>query len=410
MKKIAEYFEKIKYKTLIKYFLSYFLVISALLFCFFIAFRHQLQKAYYEAQDSSIQEKLQILQDNIHDGFDTVFQVHYNLENNQNLNAFRQSGSTWDKYLSMKDLREFTSSNPYISDTIYIDYKNDTILAGNSYVICRDGNYILEKKNSSLNLPVQEYGHRNFNSVVYVGEGSNAELLCFPSVTSKNYELLYILDKEEIINQMEGVLLDGVLAACLLDGDKRVIDGFSEEELDPWIQKMELAGGLQKTEDGSNVVYSIPVYTNLYLAVRFSKNALLKYANEAFFNLYLITAVIGSLGLLLIWFAMKMTYMPLYRLTQKYAKGTVKNESLVKQLDQAFTTTLEQQQELQKKIEKYHDMMQESILDALAGDRNTVVKQEDIDKLFNMEQGSMIIVAAILAENGQKIQLPEGEF
>ena len=407
MKNIANFFNRIRYKTLIKYFFSYFLVISAILFGFFTLFRHQLQETYYEAQDRNIQEKMDILQENLIDCFDTFFQVHYNLENNRNLTLFRHSGSMWYKHLSIEDMREFTGSNPYISDIVYIDHKNNTILAGKNYVLEKDGEYILQDKKTDLVLPVEEYGHRNFNSVVYLENDGVSKLLSFPSVINQNYELVYNMDEKEIFRQAEGLLMDGDMAMCLVDSENKLIDGNPPESLNEYIEQIDISDGFQKHETDGNVIYSVPMYSNLYLAVMYSKNIFSAYANKAFFNLYIITAVIGSIGLLLICFAMKITYVPLYKLTKKYTDDNVENESFVKQLDKVFSTTLEQKQEMQKKIERYHDMMQESILDAISHDRGTLVEQEDIDRLFNMEQGSMLFVITIsVGEKG----LAEGEI
>ncbi len=49
MEKIRKRFEKINYHTLLKYFLSYFFLLSFLLLCFFIAFRNQLRTATPQA-------------------------------------------------------------------------------------------------------------------------------------------------------------------------------------------------------------------------------------------------------------------------------------------------------------------------------------------------------------------------
>lgn len=409
MKKITKFFDQIKYKTLIKYFFSYFFIISALLFCFFIAFRQQMQKTYYAAQDKNIQEKLLILQKNINDGLNTVFQIHDNLVNNYNLSMFRKFHSPWYEYLAINDMREFASSNSYISDIIYIDNSNNEILACNYYVTCVDNTYILKKGNTSLIIPVQKYGHQSFNSIVYVENENSSELLCFPPVANKNYELFYILKKDEMIDQLNAIPSEEIVAVCLTDSEKHVIDGISEDKLMPYLGEDILSSKLQKIQDGKNTIYTLPFYSNLYLVVLLSQNVILDYMNETFLDMYLAIALIGSIGILLIAFAMKMTYIPLYRLTDKYVKEKVGKEYFEKQLDTALMDREKQEQELQEKLEKYHVMMQESILDSLVRDKNMVVNPGDLDKLFNMEQDSIIFVATV-SINGERCRLETGDF
>ena len=64
MKKIRKYLEKLNYNTLLKYFLSYFLLLSFLLLCFFMAFRFQLENIYAKERNQAIQEKLELFEAN----------------------------------------------------------------------------------------------------------------------------------------------------------------------------------------------------------------------------------------------------------------------------------------------------------------------------------------------------------
>ena len=94
MEKIRRNLWRINYSTLLKYFLSYFLLLSALLLCFFVAFRHQLRKIYYTEQDNRIRQNLLLFQQSFGTDLDAVFNIHYNLCENTNLKMLRHSSGS----------------------------------------------------------------------------------------------------------------------------------------------------------------------------------------------------------------------------------------------------------------------------------------------------------------------------
>ena len=76
MEKIRKKLWTINYSTLLKYFLSYFLLLSALLLCFFVAFRYQLRRIYYTEQDDRIRQNLLLFRQSFDTDLDAVFNIH----------------------------------------------------------------------------------------------------------------------------------------------------------------------------------------------------------------------------------------------------------------------------------------------------------------------------------------------
>ena len=298
MEKIRKRFEKINYHTLLKYFLSYFFLLSFLLLCFFIAFRNQLRTAYSTSRDTSIQEKLILFQQSFNNDLDHVFNIHYNLSNNSNLKMLRHSpGSTWYSSLSISDMREFVSANPLVSDIIYIQNNGGNILACKNYIYQSKGEYYFSLNQKTLKIPVGRYGHDNKNSIVYVKNQDLSLLLLFPSVSNKKYELFYIIDADEIITRFNNMLSEEISGVYLTDGENNIISASGEQRVILLAGQMNLFG-LQKNDEGDEIIYTLPLHSNLYLTVCFSKDILLQYASKAFINMYMVFAAAAPRSLL----------------------------------------------------------------------------------------------------------------
>lgn len=381
---------------ILRSYLCYFSGTIFVLLIFFILFQTQLRKTYYMTQDINIRKNLEIFQDNINDQFSSVFQMHVAIQKNMNLNALRRSGSNYYRYLSLSDMRAFVISNTLVSDIIYLDFINQTELSCFNTIIKENGTYYLLGKPSSLPLPIEEYGHQNIHSFVYVSEGENRQLLCFPAQENQKYSLFYIINSEVIMNQLTGVLSDTIIAACLTDSAGHVIDGISENSFGKHLEDISYSNdAISKKDLGNEVVYTLALYEDLYLSVLLSKDLLVRSAAIAFRSTLTIVFFIGILIFILVYLYIKKTYIPLRQLAQKISWPPSGN--IIKQLDTAFSDTMEHNRKLQDKIEKYHNMMKKSILDAISGDA-LVPSETDIDQLLSAERPHTFYVAIFLTD------------
>lgn len=374
----------------------YFSGIILILLVFFILFRGQLRKTYYEAQDIRIHENLEILQNNINDQFSSLFQLHVALQKNMNLNALRRSGSNYYRYMSLSDMRAFALSNNLVSDIIYLDFTNQTELSCFSTITKRNNTYYLYTKPSPIPLPIKEYGHLNIHSFVYVSKDGSGKLLCFPSLINQKYSLFFVINTETIMNQLAGILSDTMVAACLTDSDGHMIDGIYEERFHSCAEKISRPDEkIGKKDLGNEVIYTLTLYEDLYLSILFSKDLLVQYASIAFRSTLAIMLFIGALILILVYLYIKKTYIPLRQLVQKVSRSS--SGSIIEQLDSAFTNTMEHNRELQDKIKKYHNMMKESILNAITGD-TLVPNEADINRLLSTDLPHTFYIAVFLTK------------
>lgn len=401
MEKISKKLRMINYSTLLKYFLSYFLLLSALLMSFFVTFRHQLKTIYYTEQDNRIRQNLFLFQQSFGADLDAVFNIHYNLCENTNLKMLRySSNSSWYSSLSIRDMRQFTDANYLISDIVYIQDSGNIILACKNYVYKSKDDYYIMLGGKSLKLPVGQYGHENRNSLVYVKNRETSLLLLFPSTKSSRYDLFYVIDSDEITKRCTNMLSEEISGIYLTDGEDNVISFLGEERKLP-AAAMGRTYELQRTDEGNDWIYTLPLHTDLSLSVCFSKETLIGIANKAFFDLYLVFSVIGCIGLMFILFGMRMTYSPLHRLHKKFTDGQEKKKDLETQLDVVFSTTLQEQKKLQEKIDKYYGIMKESILDTIVNENGEEITAENMERLFNGEPSSLIYIVRITPADGK---------
>lgn len=396
MKKIRKYLEKLNYNTLLKYFLSYFLLLSFLLLCFFTAFRFQLENIYAKERNQAIQEKLELFEASFNSELNHVFNIHYNLSNNANLKMLgTDTDSAWYKSQSIGDMRAFCGANSLLEDIVYIDKQSGNILACKNYVYKSGEDYYFKIKKVSLKIPLEEYGHNGHNSVVYCKNEDVSMLLLFPRMESRRYELIYVLDAREIISKLNSMISEEISSIYLIDGEKNIIASAGTGEFPELPEKNNFLG-IEKYEEKQSVIYTVPLHANLFLTVSFDKELLSKYANQAFFNMYMIIVGIGFAGLIVILFGMKLTYAPLHRLSKKFVGKESGVRGLESQLDLLLSTTLEEQRKLQKKIDKYHTMMKESVLDTIVSENGEEITSENMEKLFSGEPGSLMVVVKIL--------------
>lgn len=398
MTKIQRKFFHGRNGTLLKYLFSYVVILSILLVGFFGAVRVQIKNIYFHQLDKQTQERLQLIREQLRSDINSIDQIHTHLIADIDLNLSRYKKDAWNHYMAARRINEYSISNSFISDIIYIDRLNNNILSSGKYVYSKEDRYYLNIDQEIVELPVGQYGHTGLNRFVYLNQSNVEQLLYFPSVDSRKFDLFYTINMKEIRNMLKTAMSDGIISICLSDSENHIIAGVSPDQIMAYLDVLpDTENG--RTETSQETVYSIPVLSDLRIAALFSKEVLLGYVDTAFRDIYLILLIVGSVGILLIAWAMKLTYWPLHKLTQKVVDHSAPDGDYVEQINQAFHFALTENQMLQGKVENYRLAMQKSILDSIVTDNDAQVKVEDIDQLFNMEPGSFIYAVKIAGEN-----------
>lgn len=390
-----------KNATLIRYFLSYFIILSVLFISFFITVKKQFSNIFFENINNQTKQKSEIIVDTLNNELLSINQVHNSLTTNINIILSRYSNADWYQYLADQKIDEYTLSNNFIDSIVYMDKKNENIISSGNYVEYSNGIFHIYEGNVAIDFPISDYQDINDNQLIYL---SNNYLIYLPyNALTDRYTVFYIIQSKEVQSILSSEISDTVLSMALLDSEKESTIGIQKSLLEPYIENLNI--------DGTNNVYSIDSESSVYicsgicngfsLVTLISNKAILDQVHTAFNHTYRIFVLIAFIGLFLIMCGMNFTYLPLYRLTKKIVKQLDPYDNYLQQLDNAFSSSLAENQVLQEKIDKYKISIQRSILDSIVieSSGDNLKELQNIDQLFSMDPDNLIFAIYMVAPN-----------
>ena len=107
--------------TLIKYFLSYFIILSML--------RIQLNNIYFKNLNEQTDKRLNTIMEQLENNLIGVNQVQSMLTRDINLVLFRYKNEDWYGYQAAQRMSEYTVSNSFIDTIVYADYRRGSIFS-----------------------------------------------------------------------------------------------------------------------------------------------------------------------------------------------------------------------------------------------------------------------------------------
>lgn len=391
--------------TLYKYFLSYFLILTILSVGYFAAFRFQLKKVYTEELHAQADIQLDNIRADLNDGFSTINQIQYLLKQDIDLIFSRYMNEGWYLYQASRRFNEYSISNNFIENICYIHYEKDQILSSGNHVRKSDDGYELYLGKSYVALPLEDSVDSVSNQLILL-ENNNAQMLIYLPNNDGNstYTIFYILSIPDIKALLTRQVGMGVSSICLLDEKHQIVTGYAPEVLEPHLENGDLpvdpATTTEKPEiysitEANETIHCLSGILNGYsLVTVVSNEAILQQVDTAFRNVYSILLLLSLIGMVSIILAMRMTYWPLHKLTQKVVSSASPHGNYVEQIDTAFTYVRSENQRLQQKIDSYRLSMQKSLLDSIVSD-NAFISENNpasIDQLFCMEPNSHIFM------------------
>ncbi len=133
------------------------------------------------------------------------------------------------------------------------------------------------------------------------------------------------------------------------------------------------------------------------ITAQISSASMLAQFNTVLQRTFYTLIVLSAVAMLLVFLAMRSTYMPLRKLTQKFVKEPEPEQGYIEQLDRVFSHTMSENRSLQSKINQYRLSMQKSVLDALisGGTEGGARDFDDIEPFFTMEPDNRIFVVCM---------------
>lgn len=123
MKHLQKFSLTHKNSTLIRYFLSYFLIVCLLLLGSFFIIQKQIEGIFLDDLTQQTQTKLDNMGRQFRSKISSINQIHQSLIGNIDLIEFRFSNDNWKQYQAEKKLKEYTVANSFVDSIIYLDKK-----------------------------------------------------------------------------------------------------------------------------------------------------------------------------------------------------------------------------------------------------------------------------------------------
>ena len=390
---------KSKNTTFIKYFLSYFIVLTVSFFGFFYAVQYELKHVYFKSLNTQNQVELNNLYNLIESRFLEINQVHIAIQQNTNIILSRYSNDNYANYLAANEIQNHMSGNFLLDDILYFDLVKNSYISANELIQYKNNKFMIYFANQFVEIPIKEWCSDSKSKIVYWKNNDSSLFLYIPAITSQNYSLIYVINEYEFRKLMKSAISPNITSIILSDGNGNIVSGVNTKELTFYLSFIDQAESGYYELGKTAIAYVMPpLIGNFKIAALSNRQILLVSVQNAFKDTYLLLISIGILGLLIIIPSMQLTYRPLSKLTKKIAHDTDSQFGYLKQISDAFDTSMLKNQQLQDKINSYRMIMQKSILDSIIlDDRNSTDNDmAQIDQFFNYNTNNSIFAVKIL--------------
>ena len=236
MKYTARLFSSSKNTTLIKYFLSYFIILSILFLGFFLAVRLQLNHIYFKDLKDQTDKRLTNVMLQLDDDLSDVNQVHSLLSNDINLVLSRYKNENWYNYQAAQRMNEYTVSNSFIDTIVYVDNKTDSILSSGKHVYKEDGIYYVYTGTHYLPFPMMQYTDSNKSQLIFLSDETSSLLLYLPYNSNvESYSIFYVISAKDLQTTLETGSFNGITSVCLVTSDNRIVSGIHTDTIRPYL-------------------------------------------------------------------------------------------------------------------------------------------------------------------------------
>lgn len=366
--------------TLLKYFFSYLILLVVLLLGFSLLFSSRIEKIYLEQQRKQTESRLDVLLETMESECSMLKQMAEQLQISVATAYVNNLTEDSVQYELATVVRQFAMLDSLVSNIAIIDYMNDSVCSS-SYAIKYDGKQIQITSGTSQNTFVMEDEEIQYPSVHILTENETSYLLYFPQQGISSATIFFILNQIELCNIFRDNMLSSMYAVAMADASGNVITGINTDAVKDAVTELSFSMqevGEYKTKDEIYAFVRPGLFEEYTIVLLTSEKMMLVEFGKVLVQCLLPIAVLGLLGLFVIYLMMQMTYVPLQQITAKYVETPVKEESFIHQLDRAFTDVLSDKEYLQQRIDKYYLLMRRSVFDSILTDEQ--------DEMINIEQ------------------------
>lgn len=390
--------------TYIKYVSSYVIILAILILGFYFIIRTQLTEKIFNQRISSVEIQLDNFSKQLNDDLIFLSQLDSALQNNEELRMHRYNTEGEYKRQAFQELKQYSSSSKLVRNIVYAQKNSDWVLSTQLVIYWQNGVfYITSEDGEVLTFDPAPYLDEPSGSLIFLSGNTQQYLLYFPAISSKaNYIFFYELDTTDIQFRLKNILANEITAIAFINSNREIISAENEAQIKPYLNLVTLKNGVYKPDDSTSICVHAGISKDFSLLAVLSNDFLYNQVDNAFVSTYLSLMLLSALGFLLVMFAMRITYLPLYKLTQKVIPMADSKRSYINQLDQAFTDVSYENQLLIDKLENYRISIQKSLFEDIVVSQQAgeLYPLPTLDHFFDGKSNKTFFIIKITASTG----------
>ena len=398
------FFKKWALPTYSKYFFSYLIIITMLIGGFYFIIRNQLTEKFLEQRIITTELQLSNFAKQLNDDLIFLSQLDFSLQENEELRMHRYRTEGAYKYQAYQELKQYTASSKLVRDIVYAPKNSDWILS-TQLVINRENDifYITNEDGETIIFNSSPYLNARSGNLIFLSGETQQYLLYFPAISSKaNYIFFYELDTTDIQFRLKNILANEITSIAFINSNREIILAENETLLKPYLDSITLENGIYKPDASTSICVHTGINKDFSLLAVLSNDFLYDQIDNAFVGTYLSLVLLSVLGFLLVILAMRITYLPLYKLTQKIIPMADSKRSYINQLDQAFTDVSYENQLLIDKLENYRLSIQKSLFEdiVVSQQAGVIYPLPNLDYFFDSKLNKTFFIMQITTPTG----------
>lgn len=345
--------------TFLKYLVSYILIFTVLIFCFFLILRSQLTEAYSDRQADRVVSQMEAARNHLTSEIRFLSQTERLITENADIKLaiYQTDPKYWRT--THQELTQYADSSSLIDAIALYSRYNNYVFATKEYITLASGKFTLT--NSAMKkvaFDPEPYMDSSAGQLIWLEGDASEYLLWFPENRSEaKYLYFYMLDTQLIQSQLNTLLSNEVLAVALLDAEGRCVTGTGFSEYEAAVVGNAPIQGILSMENGVSIYISKPIQDGFALAVAVSEEVLKKQVSGAFLHSYLSLLGLSLVGIVLVYVAMLFTYRPLHRLIKNLGHETGRHQNYLELISRNHSELISQKAQLEKALAEYRESL-----------------------------------------------------
>lgn len=386
--------KRIRSSTFFKYIISYLLVLSVAFVGFYVVVQFQLEREYRSVYQDETERKIQNISIVLDQDLSDILVMNYIIENNTAFIFARYSESSYARYLAVSELKNLSITNALVKDILYFDIQNEDVLSANTSVSCKSGNYYLKTAAGELLIPPELIFEKSSENTLFALNIGETPFYFFPAAkNSSKFRTVFLLNDTQLHEWINTYATQEINAVGLLSENTLVFSNHPESFSSIGAPgTMPHSAFIADGKDRALYIQSIGAL-RLALIVQVNTDYFSDYATAAFEKSYAVMGIFLGLGVLLVFFSLKATYLPLHALTKRITKKDSVAGNELSEIGRAFDETRSEKELLEAKISYYKTLVKDSIRFTAAG--FSAFSDAQLDRLFSEDFHGALTVAII---------------